>query len=51
MLRLNRETKKAAVYWASGGKVVEDKTQDDAAAFGIDLPAPKKSQRTRGLGR
>ena len=25
----------------SGGKQIEDKTKDDAAAFGIKLPAPK----------
>ena len=36
--------KDAAVYWASGGKRVEDKTQDDAAAFGISLPEPKKKE-------
>ena len=36
--------KDAAVYWASGGKVIEDKTKDDAAAFGIELPAQKKEQ-------
>jgi hypothetical protein len=28
----------AAVYWAGGGKRVEDKTKEDAAAFGIVLP-------------
>jgi hypothetical protein len=36
--------KDAAVYWASGGKRVEDKTQDDAAALGLSLPAPKKKE-------
>ena len=36
--------KDAAVYWASGGKRVEDKTKDDAAAFGITLPEPKKKE-------
>ena len=36
--------KDAAVYWASGGKRVEDKTQDDAAAFGLNLPQPKKKE-------
>ena len=40
--------KDAAVYWASGGKIVEDKTQDDAAAFGIKLPEAK-GRRVRGL--
>jgi len=28
----------AAIYWVSGGKQVEDKTQEDAKAFGIELP-------------
>ena len=36
--------KEAAVYWASGGKVVEDKTQEDAAAFGLSLPKPKEKK-------
>ena len=36
--------KDAAVYWASGGKVIEDKTQEDAAGFGISMPAPKKKE-------
>ena len=36
--------KDAAVYWASGGKVIDDKSQDDAAAFGISMPAPKKKE-------
>jgi hypothetical protein len=36
--------KDAAVYWASGGKRVEDKTQDDAAAFGLTLPEPKEEE-------
>ena len=36
--------REAAVYWASGGKIIDDKTQDDAAAFGIELPAPKKKE-------
>ena len=36
--------KEAAVYWASGGKVIEDNTQDDAAAFGIELPEPKEEE-------
>ena len=36
--------KDAAVYWASGGKRVEDKTQDDAAVFGITLPEPKEKE-------
>ena len=36
--------KDAAVYWVSGGKQVEDKTQDDAAAFGMKLPEPKAKE-------
>ena len=28
----------------SGGKLVEDKTQDDAAAFGLKLPEPKQKE-------
>jgi hypothetical protein len=36
--------KEAAVYWASGGKRVEDHTQDDAAAFGLNLPDSKKEE-------
>ena len=36
--------REAAVYWASGGKVVEDKTQEDAAAFGLSLPKPKEEK-------
>ena len=38
--------REAAVYWASGGKLVEDKTKEDAAAFGIKLPEPKKQEST-----
>jgi hypothetical protein len=33
----------AATYWAQGGKQVEDKTQDDAKAFGLNLSAPPKT--------
>ena len=38
--------KDAAIYWVSGGKVVDDKTQDDAAAFGLKLPKPKEEEAT-----
>ena len=36
--------KDAAVYWAGGGKRVEDKTKEDAAAFGIVLPEQPASE-------
>ena len=41
--RQGGKLKDAAVYWASGGKRIEDHTQDDAKALGIVLPpsAPK----------
>ena len=39
------------MHWASGGKIIEDKTQEDAAAFGIELPKPKsRSLRTLRYG-
>jgi hypothetical protein len=36
--------KEAAVYWTGGGKRVEDKTGEDAAAFGIVLPEQPKEE-------
>jgi hypothetical protein len=36
--------KDAAIYWVSGGDIVDDKTQDDAAAFGLELPKQKKKE-------
>tara|TARA_Y100000004_G_C8933544_1_gene421105 strand:- start:1354 stop:1761 length:408 start_codon:yes stop_codon:yes gene_type:complete len=39
--RTGGKLRDAAVYWAGGSKVVEDKTQEDAAAFGIEIPKEK----------
>ena len=38
--------KDAAVYWVSGGEIVDDRTQDDAAAFGLEPLKPKKAEST-----
>ena len=36
--------KDAAVYWVSGGEIVDDRTQEDAAAFGLK---PLKTKESR----
>ena len=38
--------KDAAIYWVAGGKVVDDRTEEDAAAFGVELPKPKAEEPT-----
>ncbi len=33
------------MHWVSGGKIVEDKTNEDAAAFGLKLPEEKEEEQ------
>jgi hypothetical protein len=40
----SKKLREAAIYWVTGGKIVEDKTQEDAAAFGIQIEKPKPQE-------
>ncbi len=47
--RKNKKLKEAVLYWLRGGKEIIDQTQEDAKAFGLELPNEKKDKKDKNF--